>query len=245
MVVPCFDEERRIGPTVARLLADLPDLVDGACEVVVVDDHCRDATVAVVHAAIAADSEVQVRVVPNGGARGKGAAVRAGVAAATGDAVLVVDADLAGDLAALPAMLAAVAMGAEAVLGTRQLPGSVIEPSRPLRRRVAAAAFRAVVRALTPVRVSDPQCGMKLYRRTTIQPLMADVRTDGYAFEVEVLARLARQGAHVVEQPVRWTDRGDGKVRVVRDGLRMVFEARRAGRHAGRGAGRGAAGSSP
>ena len=84
--------------------------------------------------------------------------------------------------------------------------------------------FRTMVRLTTPLRVSDPQCGFKLFRREMVQREIAQVNTDGYAYEVELLMRLIRAGAVVVEVPVRWREGRDSKVRVTSDGLQMLRE---------------------
>jgi len=221
VVVPCFDEERRVGASLEQLCAALAAMPLASWEVLVVDDHSTDGTAAIVEAVAA--GRPQVRLARTRTGKGKGAAVRTGVLAAVNDAVLVVDADLAGDLGAVPAMCELL-VGADAVLGSRLLPGAVVEPARSLARRGAAMVFRTMVRLTTPLRVSDPQCGFKLFRRETVQREIAQVNTDGYAYEVELLMRLIRAGAVVVEVPVRWREGRDSKVRVTSDGLQMLRE---------------------
>ncbi|MDO8361942.1 MAG: glycosyltransferase [Actinomycetota bacterium] len=233
VVVPCYDEERRIGGSLQVLVTTLADMPVNGWEVVVVDDRSTDRTAAIVSAAAA--DEPRVRLVSTARGKGKGAAVRAGALAATGEAVLVIDADLAADLAVLPEMLRAVAAGdADAVLGSRLIAGAQIEPARNIGRRVAAAAFRAAVRVVTPLRVSDPQCGCKLFRGDVLREHAARLQTDGYAYEVELLLRLHAAGATIREVPVRWCEGGDSKVRVVHDGVAMFADLWRARRRAQR-----------
>lgn len=226
VVVPCFDEELRIGASLVHLCAALArtDVVDW--EVLVVDDHSTDDTARIVEAFVATEPRVVLATSQEG--KGKGGAVRCGVLRARGDAVLVVDADLAGDLMVVPLMLDRLAQ-ADAVLASRLLPGSVVEPARSMGRRGAALIFRAAVRVMTPLRVSDPQCGFKLFRREVVQAQIAVTQTNGYAYEIELLLRLERSGAVIEEVPVTWREGRDSKVRVVRDGVKMLGELRRAG----------------
>lgn len=221
VVVPCFDEERRVGASLGVLCDALAAMPLERWEVLVVDDHSTDRTEAIVEAFAA--GHPQVRLTRTSTGKGKGAAVRTGVLAAVNDAVLVVDADLAGDLAAVPTMCELLAR-ADAVIGSRLLPGAVVEPARTLARRGAAMVFRTMVRLVTPLRVSDPQCGYKLFRREVAQRVIAHVGTDGYAYEIELLLRLTRAGAVVVEVPVTWREGRDSKVRVTSDGLQMLRE---------------------
>lgn len=221
VVVPCFDEERRIGATIAELCRVLESLDPPSWEVLVVDDHSTDRTAEIVRAASV--THQRVRLLASADGKGKGAAVRTGALAAVHDAVLVVDADLAGDLAAVPRMCELLT-DADAVLGSRLLPGAVLEPSRTVRRRGAAWVFRTVVRVATPLRVSDPQCGFKMFRREPLQRHARAMSTTGYAYEVELLVRLAQSGAVLVDLPITWREGHDSKVRVGRDGVEMVRE---------------------
>ena len=230
VVVPCFDEELRIGASLQLLCGVLGQYPSSEWEVLVVDDQSTDATAQVVRSAMAL--EPRITLLATVGRKGKGAAVRVGALAAVGDAVLVTDADLAGDLADLPAMLRALT-AADAVLGSRLLPGAVLEPARSPGRRAAALVFRTAVRLATPLRVSDPQCGFKVFRREVLQPHIEMLRTDGYAYEVELLIRLQDGGALLAEAPVTWREGRDSKVRVVYDGARMLrdlLQARRMAR---------------
>lgn len=229
VVVPCFDEELRIGTSLAHLYDTLAAMSLPEWEVLVVDDQSTDRTVAIVETW--GKIHPQVRLASVQGGKGKGAAVRTGVLLARYDAVLVVDADLAGDIGVVPQMCERLA-SADAVIGSRLLPGAVVEPARSLARRVAALAFRIAVRSMTTLRVSDPQCGFKMFRRDVVQPHVAQMQTTGYAYEVELLLRLTKAGAVIEEIPVTWREGHDSKVRLLSDGCRMLRELWSARTHA-------------
>ncbi len=222
-VIPCFNEAPRIDATIAALADVLDGIAPGSWEILVVDDTSTDTTSAVV-AALAATDE-RIRLLPSAGGKGKGAAVRTGILAARGDRVLVTDADLAGDLDDAAAMLRRLDHGAiDAVVATRAHPGAVVQPPRSWGRRVPAAVFRFLARHVTQLDVSDPQCGLKAYRRASVTEPATALRTDGYAFEVELLLLLQRHAATIVEHPVHWSEGTSSKVRVVADGWRMFTD---------------------
>ena len=228
VVVPCFDEERRLPVTLARLEEWLVGMTDW--ELVVVDDHSRDRTRELL--ASFAATRLAVRLVSSHG-KGKGAAVRTGVLATRGAHVLVSDADLAGDLEAVPEMRKRLA-GADGVLASRHLPGASVEPSRPIIRRISAWTFRRALRILTPLRYSDPQCGFKLYSGDVAREIFAEVTLTGYAYEVEALLLADAKGWRLVEHPIAWREGPFSKVHVLRDGIAMLVDARRAARRLAR-----------
>lgn len=252
IVVPCFDEAARIDGLVARLTA-VADVAVGPdrWQLLIVDDFSTDESARLLARHVADDARVDV--IRPGIGTGKGAAVRAGLLAARGRLAFVTDADLAGAPEQLPAAIAALG-DAAAVVGSRVLPGAVVTPSRRINRRLPAFVFRAVARRLVGVAASDPQCGFKLFRVDAVRPVAAALRTDGFAYELELLRRLADAGAVVVELPIAWSAGGESKVRVLTDGVAMGRDVvairrrlRRERRHArrsrpGRG---GPAGSEP
>ncbi len=224
VVIPAFNEARRLPGTlgaIAGFLARRRDLQPA--EIVVVDDGSRDATGATA-AAFAAPPGVAVRVVRLPRNRGKGAAVRAGIAASQGAWVLICDADLATPIEELDALLAS---GASLAAGSRAVRRELIARRQPLPRDLLGRCFNLALRALGLTSLRDTQCGFKLLDGSLARRLAGELRLDGFAFDVELLARAVRAGATVAEVPVRWFHVDDSRVRPVRHGLGMVLDALR------------------
>jgi len=219
LVIPAYRESARLGPSLQRVARWL-EAWGGSAEVVVVDDGSPDDTaeVARAHAALFA----RLRVLRHPVNRGKGAAVRTGVLAAEGRLVAFADADLAAPIEALSRLLSALERGADVAVASRRTQGADIARRQPLARRVAGHAFRALVRALVPTGVSDTQCGLKAFRREAARRLAAQSRLDGWAFDVEWLARARRLGLSVAEVPVRWSDDPRSALVLRRAALQML-----------------------
>jgi dolichyl-phosphate beta-glucosyltransferase len=200
VVIPARNEAGRLADGLATLsgrLARLP--VDG--NIIVVDNASTDATADI---ARRWSGPVPVRLLQC--ARpGKGAAVRHGLLATTAPYVGFCDADMATDLDILEDVLAMLASGAQAVVGSRRHPDSDVEVyAKPL-RRVGALAFNRLSRDVTGG-IADTQCGFKFFAGPLARAVAAELRTAGFAFDVELLMHCRRLGAEIAEIPVVWRD---------------------------------------
>jgi dolichyl-phosphate beta-glucosyltransferase len=221
VVIPCFNEERRILPTLERIVEFL-SVRERPWEVVVVDDGSADRTSACVRERFG--DEPAVRVLRFESNHGKGFAVREGILASRGELVLFSDADLSTPIEELPKLERHAASGFDVVVGSRVVPGSRILTPQPTRRRLSGLVFRCLVRALGLTAVRDTQCGFKLLRRRAVEPILRRIETRGFAFDVELLARAERAGLRVAELPVEWRDSRDSRLRLVPDAWRMAMD---------------------
>jgi dolichyl-phosphate beta-glucosyltransferase len=200
VVIPARNEAGRLESGLATLSGRLARL-DVDSTITVVDNGSTDAT-----AAIAAgwSGPVPVRLL-SCRRPGKGAAVRAGLLATTAPYVGFCDADMATDLEILDDVLAMLATGAQVIVGSRRHPESDVEIySHPL-RRIGAIAFNRLCREMTGG-IVDTQCGFKFFAGPLARAAARALRTQGFAFDVELLMHCRRLGAAIVEIPVIWRD---------------------------------------
>ncbi|WCO65902.1 glycosyltransferase [Iamia majanohamensis] len=232
IVVPAFDEAARLPSTLARLLGGLDDALGPGCEVVVSDDGSTDATPDIVGEL--GDDDPRVRLVRSEHNRGKGAALVAGTAAATHPTVLFLDADLPVPLATL-AVLVRRLDGADLVVGSRRLPTSSSPTPQPLVRRLGGRAFLTCVRLLGYRTATDPQCGVKVFDRDLLAPVLGALTCTGFALDVELIERASRAGLRVDEVPVEWSHVPGSSLRPVRDALSTLRDLARLRRRLGSG----------
>jgi glycosyltransferase involved in cell wall biosynthesis len=226
-VVPARNEASRLDATYAALrpLAGRP----GGAEIVfVIDSSSSDETVAVGRRLAEESEHVRLEVVSS---RGKGNAVGAGVATARGDVVLLADADLAVSPEQFGPLVDA---GSSALaIASRSVRGA-LRRGEPASRYVAGRAFNAAVRALILPGVRDTQCGFKAFPRRPFAPVFASMQTEGWCFDVELIACARRLRIPVVELPVDWTYGHGSKVRVARDATTIARDLLRLRRRFGR-----------
>ncbi len=220
VVIPAYNEEARLGPTVERTMAYL-EARGGDWEIIVVDDGSRDRTIAVAEAAASGDR--RVRVLGHRGNRGKGAAVRDGMLATTTDRALFSDADLATPIDELAKLEARLDAGADVAIASRALPGSDIRTRQHPLREMMGRTFNLAVRTLVFGGIRDTQCGFKLFTRAAAHDLFARATIDGFAFDVELLW-LARGRYRIDEVPVVWHHVEESKVSPGSDAARMFLD---------------------
>jgi dolichyl-phosphate beta-glucosyltransferase len=223
VVVPCFNEESRLPPSLTTVMAYL-DAAGREHELVLVDDGSCDRTPLLIREAERAHSAVRGIVLPRN--RGKGRAVAEGVAVSRGRMVLVSDADFSAPIEELPKLEAAISGGADVAIGSRAARGAR-EVDQPLHRRLMGKGFNLMVQALLLPGIWDTQCGFKLFRGEVARDLFEQMQTDGFAFDVEVLYLARRSGWEVTEVPVRWKNSDTTRVQAVRHSREMLRDVLR------------------
>ena len=102
--------------------------------------------------------------------------------------------------------------------GSRRMIESDILRDQPWHRRLFSRAFKAVVRALlgVPRRLTDTQCGFKVYKGDVARTLYGECVTDGFMFDIEIILRAMRKGYRICEFPVEWACDLDSRLSVTR-----------------------------
>ncbi|MBP8129042.1 MAG: glycosyltransferase [Candidatus Hydrogenedentes bacterium] len=225
IVIPAYNEERRISATLAGLDA-FARRSGLSCEVCVVLDGCTDGTAAVVRAFLEGDPAADFLLIELPANAGKGAAVKHGVMQAHGKVVAFTDADLPYALDRVPEVLDLFRRepGLQLVVGARDLDASQQSAPVPLRRRFLGGAYSVLVRSVLNTRIADTQCGFKFFRGDTVRRLFERVTIPGFGFDVEVI-HIARVNRWRIERvPVHLLNMDGSSMRLVRDSTRMFWE---------------------
>jgi glycosyltransferase involved in cell wall biosynthesis len=219
IVLPCFNEEDNVAEAI-RSSAAAAAAVSRDYEIIVVDDGSRDRTAAV--ASTYAQHDPRVRLVLHTVNRGYGAAVRSGIDAARMPWVFLTDSDLQFDLTELADFVPAAA-DHDLVVGWRILRHD------PVHRRLNAAAWNWLVRAVFDLPVRDVDCAFKLVRRDVLESM--PLTTGGAMIDTELLVRALARGARLQEIGVHHRPRVAGEqsganLRVVLRAFRELFGLR-------------------
>ena len=220
VIIPAYNAARTLANTITEVQTWLA--ASGlAHEIIVVDDGSTDDTAAIARAAVPPIG--LIRYTPN---RGKGAAVRTGMLAATRDWVLFMDADNATTIDHLErfAALLDAPSPPQVIIASRRLPNSrIVRPQHRIRQALGRT-FPFVARAIATPKISDTQCGFKLFSAAAARAIFSRMRTDRFAFDVEALLLARRLGYRIAEIPVDWDNPTVSTLKMHRDTFRMLWD---------------------
>jgi putative flippase GtrA len=226
IVVPVFDEEADLGPSVRRLHAYLTDTFPFTWRITVADNASTDATPAV--AATLAEELPGVRFVRLE-QKGRGRALHTVWSASDATVLAYMDVDLSTDLDALLPLVAPLLSGhSDVAIGSRLAPSARVV--RGPKREVISRGYNALLRVALRVRFSDAQCGFKAVRADRARALLPLVRDTGWFFDTELLVLAERAGLRIHEVPVDWVDDPDSRVDIVATALADLRGIARLGR---------------
>ena len=216
--LPTYDERENLEPMIRALGEVLPP--DG--RVLVIDDGSPDGTGRI--ADRLAEELPWVGVLHRERKEGLGRAYVAGFRRALADGaelVLELDCDFSHDPKDIPRLIAAVEAGADLALGSRYVDGGGVRNWGLVRRAISRAA--SVYTRLLLMPVHDPTGGFKCFRRRVLETIDLDrVNGTGYVFQIELTYRARQAGFDVVEVPIVFTDRTQGRSKMSRS---IVLEA--------------------
>jgi dolichyl-phosphate beta-glucosyltransferase len=152
------------------------------------------------------------------------------VLASTGKVVLYSDADLSTPIEDSETLLTAIAGGADAAIGSRALDRKLVLLHQPWYRELMGRGYNLMVQAVLLPGLWDTQCGFKAYRGDVARELFAELVTERFGFDVEVLYRARRRGLQIAEVPVHWRNSANSRVSPLKDSADMfvgLFRIRR------------------
>ena len=217
VVIPTYDEAENLPLLVPKVLEQDPRL-----EVLVVDDNSPDGTGKLAEEMSEATGRVNVLHRP--GKQGLGPAYRAGLSRALelgADVVFQMDADFSHPPETIPIMLSEIETH-DVVMGSRYLNGITVV-NWPIERILISYFGNWYARRVTGLRISDTTGGFRCIRRQLLERICLErIRTNGYAFQIEMNYRFTKQSARIKEIPFFFLDRTRGTSKLT---LRIGLEA--------------------
>ena len=226
VIVPTYNERENIRPLIDSVLSK-----DARIDMLIVDDGSPDGTGAIVDEISAANSRVFALHRPS--KLGLGTAYLEGFRWAlerSYDYVFEMDADFSHNPDHLPEFLRRIA-DVDLVLGSRYRNGRVTVVNWPMSRLLLSYAANIYARAITGLQLFDSTGGFKCFRRKVLETIdLSAVKSNGYAFQIEMSFRAWKKGFRIAEIPIVFVDRTEGESkmskRIVREAVWMVWRLR-------------------
>ena len=215
IVIPVYNEERDLGPSVRRLHDYLGSDFPFPAVITIADNASRDGTLAVARGL--ANELTRVRVI-HLDKKGRGRALRAAWLQSDARVVAYMDVDLSTDLKALLPLVAPLLSGhSDIAIGSRLARGARV--TRGPKREIISRCYMLVLRLALGAHFTDAQCGFKAMRTSVAKQLLPLVKDEAWFFDTELLVLAQRAGMRVHEVPVDWTDDPDSRVAIMRTAI--------------------------
>ena len=212
LVVPAYNEEKRIIPFLNHLKKELPE----NWEVIVICDGTDNT------ANIARSIDLRFKVIEFEHRLGKGGAIKAGLSAANGDVLGYVDADGAIPVSEVLKVFGSIDDDVHVAVGSRWVRGSKLEKKQPLMRVILGRLYHYMSFALLGLAIKDTQCGVKAFRAEIVKDKLKGVTLKNLSFDTALLYHCQKSGAKIAELPIVWSDVKGSKVRPIKTALIML-----------------------
>ncbi len=221
VVMPAYNE----GEHIYENLHIVSEILSGFIkdyEIVAVNDGSTDNTRAEIFRC--AKSDAHICLVSYKKNRGKGNAIKCGVEKASGDYIAFLDSDL--DLPAEQLkeyVIALIQDKADVVIASKMHKDSKIE--YPAVRKVISFGYYCMLRVLFHLKVKDTQTGLKVFKAEALKSIIPLIKTQGFAYDIEILVALNCRKYRIMEMPVKLVfRRGKGMGRIKLKDILKVFK---------------------
>ena len=199
VVMPAYNEGVKIKNNLLKASATISAFVKNY-KIIAVNDGSHDNTSEEIQAAALEDSHIRYLDYPEN--KGKGYAIRLGVNYANADYIAFLDSDLELDPSMLRYFLKALlSENADIAIGSKLHKKSKLE--YPFFRRIMSIGYFVMLKIIFRLNIKDTQTGIKLFRGPVIKSICADLITDGFAFDIEILATANNMGCKIIEMPIK------------------------------------------
>jgi len=216
VVIPCYNEEKRIENTI-KAISNYLISKKYLFEIIVIDDASKDNSVFL----LKNKNFKKLKILKNKLNMGKGYSVRKGILNAKYSAVLFSDADLATPIEELENMVKYLKQKYDIVIASRNMAESKILTHQPYYRILMGKIFVSLVKFIAIKEFEDTQCGFKLFKTNVAKRIFKLQTRNRFSFDVEVLYIAQKHKYKVKEVPVKWINKEGSTVSPIKDSIRM------------------------
>ncbi len=221
VIIPAYNEAKRITPTIQSVVEYLDNLVQDSYEIIVVLDGSKDNTLEVVSKL--SNKYKAIKIIDNKINQGKGAVVRQGIMESKGDYVLFMDADNSTHIYELYKILPMMKQGVDIVVGSRDMQGSKVEIRQARYKEILGDLGNLWIQILLVGGIKDTQCGFKVFAGDKARHIFSKLNMKGWSFDIELLALARHFGYSIKEMPVIWYNDDSSHVKL-KDYIQVLID---------------------
>jgi dolichol-phosphate mannosyltransferase len=211
IVIPTYNEKDTLPSLIAKLTSEVKKIAE-KFSIIIMDDSSPDGT-----GKIAEDLNKKYRnitVINRPSKLGLGSAYKQGFQFALDkfnpDYVVQMDADHSHDPKEIPMMVDKIKNN-DFVIASRHLAGSVVE-GWGARRKILHTLAGKIAKGCAKLEISDPTSGFRMFKKSVLAAVnFSEIKSEGFAFQVELLCYLRRKGLHGIEIPSKFVNRKIGE----------------------------------
>ncbi|MEA3449810.1 MAG: dolichyl-phosphate beta-glucosyltransferase [Patescibacteria group bacterium] len=211
VIIPAYNEEKNLKNTILKCLEYL-NKQKYLFEIIIVNDGSTDSTLQIAQK-LSSKYNV-IKIIDLKINQGKGAAVKTGILASLGGYSLFMDADYATSIDNLDKAWVEL-KNCNVVIASRN-PKDVIETKIEISQSVWKQSLGKIgnflTRALTGLSFYDTQCGFKIFTSTVAKKIFTELKTVGWAFDIEALLLAQKYNYKIKAIPVIWKNAPDSRV---------------------------------
>jgi glycosyltransferase involved in cell wall biosynthesis len=222
IILPAYNEASRIKKSIQEVEHAVSDF-SSSYEIIVAEDGSMDGTDRIVANLAKSNSNLDLQHAPV--RLGKGKAIKSALHSANGGVIVFMDVDLATSLSYLSQIVKLVQANRGMAIGSRHVKTSRVQ--RRTSRTIFSLTYNLAVRLLFHDGIHDHQCGFKAMTREVAEALLAEIKSDGFFFDTEMILWCKKMGFPVAEVGVKWTEtrkKGGSAVRLFPDSAKLGLE---------------------
>ena len=218
VVIPFFNEDDIIEKNILQIYNYLKPKFN--LQIIIINDSGKDNQIL---NQICKKQKI-IELINNNKNYGKGYSVRKGSNIAKGELILITDADLSTPIEEFQKLYNCFINNSSIVIGSRNLLDSDVTIKQPIYRIVAGRIYNYLIKNLLKLNFNDTQCGFKLFRRSVLQNLLKNTKSNRFGLDLELIYFAKKNNYEVKEIGIKWKNRNQSSVSFFRDSLIMFYE---------------------
>ena len=221
IIYPVFNEEKRLQKTFLDIEKFEKSNKSIKKEYIFVNDGSSDLSLITIKKRL--KKNIRIKIISYKKNMGKGYALKKGVQIAKNEWVLTSDADCSVSNSQLTEWIAKkyIKKNNFIYFGSRNNSLSIVK--KKITRKIIGMIFKLLIRLFFKIKISDTQCGFKLYKLNTAKKIFKKIKTNDYMHDIEICLIAKKLNLKIKDLPVKWTHVNDSKINFIRDIFKVAF----------------------